>query len=111
MELKYLLYFLSGGLVVTLVTYFACNSKGLVAAFIANLPVMTVITFMTIYSESGRTGVVSYAQGLMLMLVPWLIYVSAVVFLSPKLGFVPSLMTGIGLYLVIAFAIMSFKGA
>jgi len=45
MEMKYLLYFFLGGSVVSLVSYFANHSKGLIAAFFANLPVIPGVFF------------------------------------------------------------------
>jgi uncharacterized membrane protein (GlpM family) len=109
MELKYLLYFLSGGFIVSIVTYLAGHSKGLLSAFFANLPVLTVITFLTIYTEAGPDSVVSYARGLTLMLFPWLAYIFAVIFLTPRLGVIASLAAGIFFYLVLAFLIISVK--
>ena len=70
MEIKYILYFLIGGFIVSAVTYLASHAKGLQAAFIANLPVVTVITFLTIYFESDQRAIVSYAKGLIIMLFP-----------------------------------------
>jgi uncharacterized membrane protein (GlpM family) len=107
--LKYVLYFLLGGAMVTVVTYFASHAKGLLAAFFANLPIITLITFLTIYSESGEKAVVSYAQGLLIMLFPWLAYIFSVIFLAPRLGMIPSLAVGLALYLSLAYAIISLK--
>lgn len=109
MEAKYLLYFLSGGLVVSTVTYFASHSKGLLAAFIANLPTITLITFLTINSESGHKAVVSYAEGLIIMLVPWLAYIFSIMFLTPRIGIKASILAGFSCYLVLAFLIINFK--
>lgn len=109
MEIKYTLYFLAGGTVVSVVTYFASEAKGLLAAFIANLPVITLITFLTIYFESGQTAVVSYAQGLVIMLLPWLAYILSIIFFTKKAGLIPSLIIGITLYICLAFLIMNAK--
>ncbi len=104
--MKYLLYFLIGGAVVSLVTYFASHAKGLLAAFVANLPLITLITFLTIYFTSGQRAVVLYAEGLLIMLFPWLAYVLSVILLAPRLGVIPSLIVGISFYLSIAYIIM-----
>ena len=109
MELKYFLYFLVGGVIVSMVTYFASQAKGLIAAFIANLPVITVITFLTVYFESGEKAVVPYAEGLVIMLFPWLAYIFAIIFLTYRLGFIPSLVIGMSLYFLVAYVIMSIK--
>jgi len=106
MGLKYLFYFLVGGTVVSVVTYYASNARTLLAAFLANLPVMTLITFLMIYREAGEAAVVPYAKGLLLMLIPWLCYIFTVVFMTPRIGVVPSLLTGLSLYLAIAYFIL-----
>ncbi|MDA8169323.1 MAG: hypothetical protein M0Z59_06445 [Nitrospiraceae bacterium] len=109
MLIKYLLYFLIGGSVISVVTYFASHARGLVAAFLANMPLMTLITFLTIYYETGPGPVVIYAKGLVLMLVPWLAYIFAVIFLTPRAGVVASLLTGLVLYFALALVIILFK--
>jgi uncharacterized membrane protein (GlpM family) len=109
MEVKYFFYFLAGGVIVSIVTFFASHAKGLMAAFLANLPVVTMITFLTIYFESGQKAVVSYAEGLIIMLFPWLAYIFAVVFLTRRIGFLLSLIIGISLYLVAAYFIMNAR--
>lgn len=109
MELKYVLYFLIGGTIISVVTYFASHAKTMVAAFFATLPVMTLITFLTIYYEAGQKAVVPYAHGLIIMLFPWLAYIGAVIFLTPRVGVIPSLLIGIFLYLVLAYIIIFVK--
>ncbi|MDA8162874.1 MAG: hypothetical protein M0022_08260 [Desulfobacteraceae bacterium] len=111
--LKYLFYFIFGGALVSLVTWLASHSRGLLAAFFANMPTVTAITFITIYLESGPGGVVPYARALVLMLPPWLCYIVSVIFLTPRLGFAASLALGVFLYFAAAFALLAvigFKG-
>jgi len=109
MEIKYLLYFFLGGSVVSLVSYFASHSKGLIAAFFANLPVITFVTFLIIYLESGQENVVIYAKSLLVMLFPWLAYIFAVILLSPRIGVIPSLLAGLIAYLLSAYLIIKIK--
>lgn len=104
--MKYFLYFLVGGSIVSLVTYFAGQQKGLLAAFFANLPSMTLITFLLIYVDSGEREALLYARGLIVMLFPWLAYIFSIIFLSKRLGFISSLIIGVCLYLAIALAII-----
>lgn len=106
MTLKYILYFLIGGTVISIVTYFASHTKSLLAAFLATLPVITLTTFITIYSEVGQQGIVPYAKGLIIMLFPWGMYISSIILLSPRVGFVPALITGFTLYVMVAFIIL-----
>lgn len=109
MGTKYVLYFLIGGTVISVVTYFASHSRTMVAAFFANLPVMTLITFLTIYYEAGQKAVVPYAHGLIIMLFPWLAYIGAIIFLTPRIGVIPSLLIGIFLYLALAYIVIFVK--
>ena len=109
-EMKYIAYFVIGGTVVSLVTYLASHSRGLAAAFVANMPVITLITFLIIFFESGQEAVVSYAKGLVIMLLPWLAYILSVILLSERLGMITSLAVGVSLYLIAAFFIMGTKG-
>ena len=107
MELKYVLYFLIGGMVISVVTYFASHSRPLLAAFLANMPVITLVTFLTIYHEGGQKVIVPYAKGLVMMMFPWLTYIFAIIFLTPRIGFLPALTTGLALYVVFALIILS----
>jgi uncharacterized membrane protein (GlpM family) len=109
MEAKYIINFLVGGTIVSVVTYLASHAKGLLAAFFANLPVITLITFLIIYFESGQKSVISYAQGLIIMLFPWLAYIFSIIFLTNRIGFIGSLVIGVFLYLLTAFLIISIK--
>lgn len=109
MEIKYLFYFIIGGTIVSLVTYLAGNAKGLLAAFFANLPVITLITFLTIYSEAGEEAVVEYAKGFIIMLFPWLAYIFSVIFLTQRLGLMPSLFIGLASYFILSYIIINIK--
>ena len=109
MEVKYLVYFLVGGTIVSAGTYLASNSKGLFAAFVANLPAITLITFLMIYFESGQKAVVSYAKGLIIMLFPWLAYIFSVIFFTGRFGLITSLVIGFSLYILTAFLIIGIK--
>ena len=57
-----LLYFVLGGVIVSVVTYFGSQAKSLLAAFIAFLPSISVITLCSIYYSSGTEGAVSYKE-------------------------------------------------
>jgi len=106
MDIKYVIYFLIGGSVVSLVTYFASHSKGLISAFFANLPVITLTTFIIIYFEAGEKNVLIYAKSLFVMLFPWLAYIFSVIFLGSKIGIIPSLLIGLTFYLIISYIII-----
>ena len=93
----------------TIVTYLASHAKGLLAAFVANLPAITFITFLMIYLDSGQKAVISYAKGLIIMLFPWLAYIFSVIFLTGRFGLISSLFIGLSLYILTAFLIIGMK--
>jgi hypothetical protein len=107
MDIKMLpIYFVIGGVVVSAATYFGSHAKSLLAAFIAFLPAISVVTLCSIYFASGTGAAVSYARSMLLLLPPWVLYVVAVMFLLPRIGLAGSLIVGIVTYLGIAFLIM-----
>ena len=105
MDLKMVpLYFFVGGSVVTLVTYVGSQAnKGLLAAFIAFFPALTVITLCTIYWSGGSESALSYAKNLVYLLPAWLLYIGAIIYLMPRLGLWPPLVIGIILYTVASY--------
>ncbi|MDQ1272283.1 MAG: hypothetical protein QG591_913 [Planctomycetota bacterium] len=103
MQLKnFILYFILGGTLVSLVTLMGSQGKGLLAAFVATFPTMTIITFILIYNKAGQAATVHYAKGLLFMTPPWIIYVLCLIFLLPRWGFMKSLITGVLTYMILA---------
>lgn len=100
------LYFVIGGLVVTLVTYFGSQGKSELAVFIAFLPATTLITLITIYLGGGTGAAVSYARSMLILLPAWVLYVLAVIFLLPRLGLIVSMVVSVAAYLGAAFLTM-----
>lgn len=107
MALKYLLYFFVGGIVTSAVTYFANNSRSLVAAFVGTLPMLTLITFVLIYLTAGQTAVTAYAKGLMIMIVPWMIFILSVILLASRMSFLLSLLVGLCIQIAVALLILA----
>lgn len=100
--LKYLIYFILGGLIVTLATYFGSEKKGLIAAFFAMFPFVTAFTIFTIYSAVGSEAVAYYVKGLLLLTPAWILYLIIVLYLIPKYNFGLSLAAGVVVYMIIA---------
>lgn len=107
--MKYLLYFLIGGLVVSLTAYYGSNGKGFIAALISMFPSMTVLTFSLIYRAGGQTSVVDYAKNLVYGVPPWVLYVFTVAWLCERIGIWRSLALGIAIYLITSFCISHFR--
>jgi uncharacterized membrane protein (GlpM family) len=100
------LYFVIGGAIVSAVTYFGSQAKSQLAAFIAFLPTISVITLCSIYFASGTEEAVSYAKSMLILLPPWVLYAVGVIFLLPRLGLAGSLIISVMVYLGAAFLIM-----
>lgn len=93
------LYFVIGGLVVALTTYFGSQSKGLIAAFIAFIPGVTLLTISTIYLHGGQQATLSYLRSMIILTPSWVLYVAATLFLLPRLGLIPALVIGVAAYI------------
>jgi uncharacterized membrane protein (GlpM family) len=109
MDVKLLsLYFVLGGSIVTLITYFGSQGKGILAAFIGFFPSITIVTLFTIYLKSGVGATVSYFKGMLFLIPAWVLYALAMIFILPRLGIVPSVVVGIALYVAVAVLTMRF---
>jgi uncharacterized membrane protein (GlpM family) len=100
------LYFVIGGLVVSIVTYYGSKGNSELAVFIAFLPATTLITLITIYLSGGTGAAVSYAKSMLILLPAWVLYVVGVIFLLPRLGLALSLVVSVAAYLGAAFLTM-----
>ena len=107
MDAKFIpIYFLLGGTVVSLASYFGSHSKGLLAAFISFFPAATVFTVTAIYAAAGGHAASNYARGMLWMLPPWILYALSLWWFTPKLGLGVSLAIGIPIYVGGALLIM-----
>ena len=104
MLMKLALYFLVGGLVVSLVTYLGSTGRGLLSAFVATFPHISLVTFILIYFNGGMEHTLSYAKGLLLFAPSWLAYVAAFAILLPRTGFWTALSGSIGIFFLGIFA-------
>src|SRR3989449_8531872 len=73
--MKYTLYFVIGGTVVSLTTYLGSLGRSWLAAFITTFPALTGLTFILMYLNVGVEPTVPYARNLLYFVVPWLAYV------------------------------------
>ncbi|MCP8312331.1 MAG: hypothetical protein L6M37_05210 [Candidatus Methylarchaceae archaeon HK02M1] len=101
-----LLYFIIGGIVVSATVVIGSEGKGLLAAFIAFFPSITVVTFLMIYLESGLSATLSYVKGLILLTPVWILYLLVFFILMPKIGIYRAMMLGVALYIVSSLIIM-----
>lgn len=99
---SFLLNFILGGTIVSVVSFIGSQGKGLLAAFVAIFPTMTVLTFILIYNKAGQAATMHYAKGLIYLTPPWIVYVLCLMFLMPRWGFVKSLIIGVVAYMALS---------
>ena len=96
---KYALYFLLGGMIVSLSTYLGSQGKSFLAAFASTFPVITGATFILIYLNGGTDAIVGYAKNLLWFVPPWIVYVGVMIAGVPRFGFWPAMFGSLALYL------------
>ena len=97
--LKYGLYFLLGGLLVSVSTYVGAMGRGFLAAFASTFPAITGVTFVLIYLNGGADHTLSYAKHLLWFVPPWMAYVLFIIAVLPRYGFWPAMLGGLTLYM------------
>lgn len=105
-NLKFLLYFLIGGFILALVAYMGSKDRGLVASFITSAPLMTILSIVLIYHESGGKCAQEYITGLIYLTPAWTIYLVSMIYFLTNFGLITSIILGIIMYLSIAVSIM-----
>ncbi len=97
--MKYGVYFLLGGLLVSVSTYVGAMGRGFPAAFASTFPAITGMTFILIYLNGGTDNTLSYAKHLLLFVPPWTAYVLFIIYMLPRFGFWPAMVGGLTLYM------------
>jgi hypothetical protein len=105
--LKFIIYFIIGGSILTLVTYYG-RDKGILAAFIAMFPIVTVMSIITIYNQAGSLPVLNYVIGLLILTPIWILFLFCIVYLLPRLGLFAALGIGIVMYLILSIYIIYY---
>jgi hypothetical protein len=96
---KYGLYFLIGGVVVSVSTYWGTKGHGFLAAFASTFPAMTGVTILLIYLNGGNASAMVYAKHLLWFVPPWLVYVGFIIYGLERLGFWMTMAGALTLYM------------
>ncbi len=96
---KYALYFLLGGSIVSFSTYLGSQGKSFLAAMASTFPAITGVTFILLYANGGGATTVDYAKNLLWFVPPWIVYVLAMIMGIPRLGFWPTMVGSLVLYM------------
>ena len=108
--LKFILYFIIGGTILSLVTYFGSKDKGILAAFIALFPMVSLMSILTIYSEAGSLPVLDYVKGLLIFTPVWIIFLVCIAYLLPKQGLFVALVIGLVIFTIISVLLINYLG-
>jgi hypothetical protein len=99
--MKAVLYFVLGGLMVSLSTYIGAQGRGFLAAFVSTFPAITGTTFILIYVSGGTEHTVTYAKYLLWLAPAWVIYVGFIIFTLNRLGFWLTMVSALTLYMAV----------
>jgi hypothetical protein len=106
-QLRVIIYFIIGGSITALTTYFASVGKGTLSAFIVTLPLLTAFTFILIDAEGGEDVVLNYSRGLLIFTPPWICYVLVVMVGVERWGAFKSVGLGIAVYVILSYLVRS----
>jgi hypothetical protein len=95
---KYAVYFLLGGTIVSVSTCIGSQGKSFLAAFASTFPAITGATFILIYLNGGSESLVGYAKNLLWFVPPWIAYVITMILGVPRVGFWPAMALSMTLY-------------
>lgn len=96
---RYGMYFILGGTLVSVSTYLGSHGRGFLAALASTLPIISGVTFILIFANAGSAPTVSFAKHMIWLSPPWFVYVGTMIAFVPKLGFWPAYGLAIVLYL------------
>jgi len=100
---NYLVYFLVGGGVVTVVVALAEAGSPFLAGIALLFPALTVVSFFFIGAEIGAAAAIDSAKSVVAgTIVAWFPYIITFILLAPKWGVPKALAAGIGVFIVIA---------
>src|SRR5919109_2181228 len=92
---KGVMYFVLGGLMVSVSTYFGTMGRGFLAAFVSTFPAITGVTIVLIYLNSGTDIAATYAKHLLWLVPAWGSYGCILLVGVPRLGFWVSMTTAL----------------
>ena len=97
--MKYALYIIIGGTVVSVTTWLGGLGRSWLAAFVSTFPALTVLTFILIYENGGVSHTVPYAKNLLYFVLPWVGYVGFFILTVDRLGFWLALTGAVALFI------------
>ena len=96
----YVIYFIAGGALVTLVAYLAGRGNPLLTVLVGNIPIMFLLNIFLVYQAGGVSSSLAYAKGVLSLLPIFILFVILTLWLLPQLGMPKALLPGMAVYLV-----------
>lgn len=104
----YLVYFLAGGAVTTLIVGLEQSGHRLLSGFAALFPVFTLTAYLFIGQTRDGAAVGQHSWLVLLgTLAAWVPYMIAVALLAPRIGSAKAIPVGLGVFLVFALAYLA----
>ena len=104
--IRYLLYFVVGGCIVTAIIVLAERGHPFLAGIAALFPSITLVSFYFIGKSAGNEAVALTAKSCLFSLIIWIPYVLAIAWLSPRIGTNKALLIGVLIFSILAFALV-----
>ena len=107
--LQYIIYFIIGGGIVTLVAYIASRGNLFLATLVGNIPILFLLNILLVYRESGANGSLVYAKSVLILIPVFVLFVTFTMLLLPRLGMAKAIMSALPLYLILPTVIYHIK--
>ncbi len=100
---SYIIYFLTGGIVTTLIVALEENGSRMLSGFATLLPVFTLVAYVFIGESRGGAAVGEHAWFVLVgTLVSWVPYMVLVAYLAPRIGPRAAIASGLTAFFLIA---------
>jgi uncharacterized membrane protein (GlpM family) len=101
--MKYLLYFVSGGVITTVIVSLEESGMPLFSRLAALFPVFTWISYMFLGESETPQQIASHAKFVLAgTIVSWIPYMLSIIYFSPRIGVYKAIAVSIILFVVIA---------
>jgi uncharacterized membrane protein (GlpM family) len=98
-----IIYFITGGLVTTIIVVLEGNGQRTLSEFVTLIPVFTLVAYFFIGQTKGGIAVSQHAKFVLVgTLISWVPYMLAIAYLSPRIGPNKAILAGLTIFFVLA---------
>lgn len=99
------IYFITGGVVTTVIVKLEASGHRTLSGFATLLPVFTLVAYLFIGQTAGGTAVSQHAKWVLVgTLVSWVPYMLTIAYLAPRIGPRNAILAGLAVFFVLALA-------